>query len=343
MKNAARPSVRTAVVRRPRSTVLLALPLSAAGRRLRRRRTAAMPPAAAAQSPRRQPPVEPAAPPRRPRRRRPNWAARRSATSSSSARTACVPTRSWACGPRCTRTILKRAAYSLKARTIRRASTLPSHAAMLSGFDVKEHGLFWNSWKPERGYIQVPTVFDAAEKSGGSAAAFVGKQKLAHIAHPRLGRHVLAARLLLQEGRRGGGAATSSRRSPQIEFIHFSDPDDLGHSDGWMSNPQLEAVAPDRQVPRHADGRRRTPPASIARRCSSSRPITAATAATTPARSRRTASSPGSPGAPASAPATHQEPDQHRRHGGDRALGPRLPHPPGRRGKARPRSLRADE
>src|SRR4029078_12865914 len=50
--------------------------------------------------------------------------------------------------------ILKRAAYSLKAKTIQRASTLPSHAAMLSGFDVKEHGLYWNSWKPERGFIQ---------------------------------------------------------------------------------------------------------------------------------------------------------------------------------------------
>ena len=80
--------------------------------------------------------------------------------------------------------ILKRAAYSLQARTIRRASTLASHAAMLSGFDVKEHGLFWNSWKPERGYIQVPTIFDAAEQNGGSAVAFVGKKKLAHIAHP---------------------------------------------------------------------------------------------------------------------------------------------------------------
>ena len=64
--------------------------------------------------------------------------------------------------------ILKRAAYSFQAQTIRRASTLPSHAAMLSGFDVKEHGLYWNSWKPERGYIQVPTVFDAAKKGGGN-------------------------------------------------------------------------------------------------------------------------------------------------------------------------------
>ena len=137
--------------------------------------------------------------------------------------------------------ILKRAAYSLRARTIRRASTLPSHAAMLSGFDIKEHGLFWNSWKPERGYIHVPTVFDAAKKGGGASAAFVGKRKLEHIAHPdrstvRRGPATSARRSSTRR------RDTSSRRSREIEFIHFSDPDDLGHSDGWMSNPQLEAV-----------------------------------------------------------------------------------------------------
>jgi predicted AlkP superfamily pyrophosphatase or phosphodiesterase len=135
--------------------------------------------------------------------------------------------------------ILKRAAYSLKARTIRRASTLASHAAMLSGFDVKEHGLYWNSWKPDRGYIQVPTVFDAAKKGG--TAAFVGKRKLEHIAHPG------SVDVISRPGyfcKKVVGEATRYfvDKKPQIEFIHFSDPDDLGHSDGWMSNPQLEAV-----------------------------------------------------------------------------------------------------
>ncbi|HZL17950.1 MAG TPA: alkaline phosphatase [Polyangia bacterium] len=137
--------------------------------------------------------------------------------------------------------IMKRAAFSLQARTIRRASTLPSHAAMLSGFDVKQHGLYWNSWKPERGYILVPTIFDAAEKSGMGAAAFVGKQKLEHIAHPGsvdvFSRSGYFCKKVVEEA-----AEYLVAKRPQIEFIHFSDPDDLGHSDGWMSNPQLEAV-----------------------------------------------------------------------------------------------------
>ena len=137
--------------------------------------------------------------------------------------------------------LMKRAAFSLTARTIRRASTLPSHAAMLSGFDVKQHGLYWNSWKPERGYIQVPTIFDAAEAHGGTAAAFVGKKKLEHIAHPgsvdMFSRPGYFCKKVVDEA-----SKYLVDKRPQIEFIHFSDPDDLGHSQGWMSNPQLEAV-----------------------------------------------------------------------------------------------------
>jgi hypothetical protein len=141
--------------------------------------------------------------------------------------------------------LMRRGAWSLKARTIRRASTLPSHAAMLSGFDVKEHGLFWNSWKPERGWIHVPTVFDAAEQSGGTAAAFVGKKKLQHIAHPgsvdMFSRPGYFCKKVVEQA-----AQYFVDKKPQVEFIHFSDPDDLGHAVGWMSNPQLEAV-------RHSD------------------------------------------------------------------------------------------
>jgi predicted AlkP superfamily pyrophosphatase or phosphodiesterase len=141
--------------------------------------------------------------------------------------------------------IMKRGAYSLQARTIRQASTLPAHAAMLSGFDVKEHGLFWNSWKPERGWIHVPTVFDAAEQRGGTAAAFVGKQKLEHIAHPGsvdvFSRPGYFCKKVSEEA-----ARYFVDKKPQIEFIHFSDPDDLGHSKGWMSSPQMDAI-------RHSD------------------------------------------------------------------------------------------
>ncbi|HET6283442.1 MAG TPA: alkaline phosphatase [Polyangia bacterium] len=144
-------------------------------------------------------------------------------------------------GPPVHNSILKRGAYSLTARTIRHASTLPSHAAMLSGFDMREHGLSWNSWKPERGYILVPTVFDAAEHAGDSSAAFVGKRKLQHITRPGsvdvFSRPGFFCKKVVAEA-----ARYFVEKKPKLEFIHFSDPDERGHAIGWMSDPQLEAI-----------------------------------------------------------------------------------------------------
>src|SRR5262249_50547858 len=77
--------------------------------------------------------------------------------------------------------LVKAGAYSWHARTIRPSDTLPSHAAMLSGVDVDLHGLSWNSWRPERGFIHVPTIFKRAGEHGLKTAAFVGKFKLRHI------------------------------------------------------------------------------------------------------------------------------------------------------------------
>jgi hypothetical protein len=137
--------------------------------------------------------------------------------------------------------LMARGAYSLTARTIRQASTLPAHAAMLSGFDVNAHGLDWNSWKPERGYIHVPTIFDAADHAGMGAAAFVGKRKLEHIAHPGsvdvFSRPGYFCKKVVAEA-----ARYFVEKKPQVEFVHFSDPDDRGHAEGWMSDAQLAAI-----------------------------------------------------------------------------------------------------
>ncbi len=132
-------------------------------------------------------------------------------------------------------------AYTWRARTIRTASTLPSHASMLSGVDVNLHGLTWNNWRPQKGYIHVPTIFNAAENNGLKTAAFVGKFKLRHIIPPgavdvfqRPGYYCKkvseeAARYIVQE-------------KPALTFVHFSDPDEKGHSAGWMSEDQKRAA-----------------------------------------------------------------------------------------------------
>ena len=131
--------------------------------------------------------------------------------------------------------------YSWHARTIRTASTLPSHASMLSGVDVDLHGLWWNSWKPSKGFIHVPTIFRGAAEHGLKTAAFVGKFKL---------RHILPAGTVGVFERPGyyckkvseEAARYIETEKPTLTFVHFSDPDEKGHSAGWMSEDQKRAA-----------------------------------------------------------------------------------------------------
>jgi arylsulfatase A-like enzyme len=131
------------------------------------------------------------------------------------------------------------------AHTIPQSDTLPSHASMLSGVGAAEHGLWWNSFKGERGYIHVPTIFSVAHAHGLSTAMIVGKPKLRHIAIPGTVDHYERPSYLC------GGVAKRvahllATAPPDLLFVHFSDPDEYGHSHGWMSREYLRAV-------RHSD------------------------------------------------------------------------------------------
>jgi arylsulfatase A-like enzyme len=132
-------------------------------------------------------------------------------------------------------------AYSWKARTIRTASTLPAHAAMLSGVDVDSHGLTWNNWRPRRGYIRSETIFGEAEAHGMKTAMFVGKFKLRHIASPGtvdvFERPGYYCKKVAEEA-----AAYLVNEKPPLTFVHFSDPDEAGHSSGWSSQKYRHSV-----------------------------------------------------------------------------------------------------
>ena len=128
------------------------------------------------------------------------------------------------------------------ARTIHESDTLPSHASMLSGFDAKEHGLFWNSFRHERGYIHVPTIFSIARAHGLSTAMFIGKPKLRHIALPGSVDHLERPGYMCKKVSQRAAEYFAAEK-PRLMFVHFSDPDEYGHKNGWMSNAYLKGVA----------------------------------------------------------------------------------------------------
>jgi predicted AlkP superfamily pyrophosphatase or phosphodiesterase len=133
-------------------------------------------------------------------------------------------------------------AAALAAETVGDSSTLPSHSSMLAGVEVRAHGMDFDDFRPERGFIRVPTSLYVAHDLGFATAMFVSKTKLRHIALPgSLDRwslpHWSCERVA------AAAAEYLAAAAPGITFIHFSEPDDSGHRFGWMRARYLQAIA----------------------------------------------------------------------------------------------------
>jgi hypothetical protein len=127
------------------------------------------------------------------------------------------------------------------ARTIDKSATLPSHASMVSGVDPAQHGLNFNSYRPDHGAIAAPTVFSVTHAAGLPTAMFVGKGKLRHL----LGKSAdasftMAGMFCTKLLKQALPYLQSAERG--LLFLHFADPDSAGHRYGWMTTEYEEAA-----------------------------------------------------------------------------------------------------
>lgn len=147
------------------------------------------------------------------------------------------------------------------ASTIYPSITLPSHTSMLTGVGPNKHHVLWNSWKPNKGVVGVPTIFAEAKSAGLSTAMFVGKEKFRHLLQPgtvdefefgqaRYGKSATAPNATPQKSKTvlarivaQGAARYIVEHKPNLCFIHFTDPDDNGHKYGWGSPQQVKALS----------------------------------------------------------------------------------------------------
>jgi hypothetical protein len=140
------------------------------------------------------------------------------------------------------RLLREQGAHGVEARTITHSYTLPSHTSMLSGVDVDQHGLVHNNFVPARGFTRAPTLFYHAHDAGFATAMFVSKPKLRHIAVP--GSVDVFTRPDYVCRRVAAAAAEYLITAPAgVTFVHFSEPDEYGHSRGWMTEPYLRGIA----------------------------------------------------------------------------------------------------
>lgn len=159
--------------------------------------------------------------------------------------------------------LIREGAVTWTAQTIFPPITLPAHTSMLTGVPMEEHGVTWNDWLPTNGIVKVPTVFAAAKKDGCSTAVFAGKEKFRHLLQPGTvdefyydksnavivlksdnGDKVYKKEGCIAARAVGTNAANYIlAHKPNLMFIHFPDPDSVGHLFGWDTPEQRSAFA----------------------------------------------------------------------------------------------------
>jgi predicted AlkP superfamily pyrophosphatase or phosphodiesterase len=133
-------------------------------------------------------------------------------------------------------------ARTWNAYTIVPSLTLPSHTSMLTGVGIQTHQILWNDYQPAKGLVKVPTIFSLAKERGYVTAMFVGKEKFKHLllpgsvdafVWPQPEDNALSVAKAF--------AAQVGELKPNLCFIHFRDPDTMGHKYGVNSPEKIQA------------------------------------------------------------------------------------------------------
>lgn len=139
--------------------------------------------------------------------------------------------------------MVREGAHTWEAYTIVPSLTLPAHTSMLTGVGIQKHQITWNDYEPTNGVVKVPTIFSLAKAQGLKTAMFVGKEKFKHLELPGTIDELIwpqpdddaksVARAF---------AAEFPKSKPNLTFIHFRDPDTVGHATGAYSPEKIKAL-----------------------------------------------------------------------------------------------------
>ncbi len=163
------------------------------------------------------------------------------------------PDRMLICDAPVLRGLLKEGAYTMWARTIVPAITLPAHASMLTGVNERKHGIEWNRDLPlkEPVYPRVPTIFEMAAKAGCTTAMIAGKSKFSALNKPGTINHVFVPDEYEPDSTKANGSnsvvleravSIIEKHKPALTFVHLPDVDVIGHQEGWGSPGQSAVI-----------------------------------------------------------------------------------------------------
>ncbi len=127
----------------------------------------------------------------------------------------------------------------LNARTIDYPATSPSHASMLTGYCMEDHGVIYNKFFQYMGYAKGTDIFQLAHEAGMKTIMIVSKDKLRQMAEPETTDVFEVAY---------GEPAIQRAALPYLQedfglmFVHFAGGDNRGHKYGWMSGEYFKVL-----------------------------------------------------------------------------------------------------
>lgn len=139
--------------------------------------------------------------------------------------------------------MVAKGAHTWEAYTVIPSLTLPSHTSMLTGVGVQKHQILWNDYEPAKGLVKVPTIFSIAKEHGYITAMYVGKEKFKHLDLPSSVDDFVWPQP--DDGAKAVAkvfASAVGRLKPNLCFIHFGDPDAMGHKYGADSPEKIQAL-----------------------------------------------------------------------------------------------------
>ncbi len=143
------------------------------------------------------------------------------------------------------RKLMERGSFTFWAQTTAVSVTLPSHVSMMTGVRPQVHQIEWNHDVPlaKPVYPSRPTLFEVAKKAGRTTAMAAGKSKFGVFAKPGAIDYIyLPQEEEVYDDRVLQEAVKIAQQKPDVFFVHFPEVDIVGHSKGWGSREQVEAV-----------------------------------------------------------------------------------------------------
>jgi predicted AlkP superfamily pyrophosphatase or phosphodiesterase len=135
--------------------------------------------------------------------------------------------------------LMRRGTLSTSAQTVFPPVTLTSHSSMVSGYLPNRHGMTWDDYRPQNGFIRVPTIFGIAKNSAKRTVLVAGKEKFQHLVPPgTVDTYILGA----SDEDVANQAVVQAGTDFDLMLVHLPNVDTVGHASSWMSERYIRQL-----------------------------------------------------------------------------------------------------